>query len=102
MSPGTAATGHAAGAGGAHIGPTREDPAAARQNCRTARRAGKRWTINLSSGVRESEDRRRHRSLERGEERDQGIVIEDGDAAVTLFDTIRIHAEAAVDWALDS
>jgi len=29
-----------------------------------------------------------------------GLLVGDGDADVTLFDTARIHAEAAADWAL--
>ena len=31
-----------------------------------------------------------------------GLLVGDDDAAVPLFDTARIHAEAAADWALDS
>ena len=30
-----------------------------------------------------------------------GLLVGEGDAAVPLFDTTRIHAEAAADWALD-
>jgi aspartate racemase len=31
-----------------------------------------------------------------------GLLVGEGDAAVPLFDTTRIHAEAAADWALDA
>jgi aspartate racemase len=31
-----------------------------------------------------------------------GLLVGEGDAAVPLFDTARIHAEAAADWALDA
>ena len=31
-----------------------------------------------------------------------GLLVGEGDASVPLFDTARIHAEAAADWALDS
>lgn len=30
-----------------------------------------------------------------------GMLVDQGDASVPLFDTTRIHAEAAADWALD-
>ena len=30
-----------------------------------------------------------------------GLLVGDGDAPVPLFDTARIHAEAAADWALE-
>ncbi len=31
-----------------------------------------------------------------------GLLVGEGDASVPLFDTARIHAEAAADWALDA
>jgi len=31
-----------------------------------------------------------------------GLLVSEGDAPVPLFDTTRIHAEAAADWALDA
>lgn len=31
-----------------------------------------------------------------------GLLVGEGDAAVPLFDTTRIHAQAAADWALDA
>lgn len=31
-----------------------------------------------------------------------GLLIQDGDASVPLYDTTRIHAEAAVEWMVDS